>query len=582
MASCDSNLYEYLMFMRDNREILSRFENGQDLEEGERLKLKLFLKKINVLSGNMGRYSIEISNDISDEVLNEELEKIKKSFDGEKSIGLIERFERTFLHRIGVSSVEDALDKMNQYKQNAHHRNIKNAEDGVVQVKEGDYIKGIKVDFLDTYLDRGIYAPEFIGAESNVTVFLGKQSDMTPFDTDISRLKGDTFEGNGYGDMYIVLKQKAQFAQDELDIFKTGVASENHYGIRTGFGSTNIDAVFLDKTEKIDTISYFIAQKGFYIPICDTAGKVLFTIDDYYKHRRFFAGVSAFSRDNISLENDLDKNVEINKYRQTSENIEKVENAKAIVIDKIKKILQDKGISLHGGEYDDSLLGAVITDTGSTGRGSALDDKFDFDFVVRLDDTDWSKVNDFMSELSQIFEKADSYENRGMIMFRSKELNIDGHDMTIDIGFVKKSESNVLGAFNALKQKYKSIEKIYGRQKLLDVLTNIRFAKKKLKEAGCYKKGLEGHGQEGGLGGIGIEYWILQNEGSATKAFKDFIDNAYENGVLLSFDEFKKKYKIFSVGGDVRGGIKVENFVYNMSETGYEKMIAVAKNIVSN
>jgi len=59
--------------------------------------------------------------------------------------------------------------------------------------------------------------------------------------------------------------------------------------------------------------------------------------------------------------------------------------------------------------------------------------------------------------------------------------------------------------------KYDSIRDAEGEDKLLDVLTNVRFAKHELKEAGCYKKGLtDGSGKQGGLGGIGVENWILK------------------------------------------------------------------------
>lgn len=115
---------------------------------------------------------------------------------------------------------------------------------------------------------------------------------------------------------------------------------------------------------------------------------------------------------------------------------------------------------------------------------------------------------------------------------------------------------------------------------LLDVLSNVRFAKKKLKEADCYKKGIDrGAGQQGGLGGIGVETWILKHDGDAVRAFTEFYGNAYENGKPLSFEDFKKKYKVFGAGENIRGVIRSENFVEKMDEEGYLKMVEVAKEI---
>jgi hypothetical protein len=151
--------------------------------------------------------------------------------------------------------------------------------------------------------------------------------------------------------------------------------------------------------------------------------------------------------------------------------------------------------------------------------------------------------------------------------------------MTIDVGFNRKSDSEEFDAHDALKEKYDSIEKKYGEQAYLDTLSNIRFAKKKLKEAGCYKKGVGGEGQQGGLGGIGVEYWILQNGGDSVEAFRSFEQHAFRDGNLVTFEEFKKTYKVFSAGQNIRGSVKVENFTDNMTNEGYIKMAQLAKEI---
>ncbi len=82
------------------------------------------------------------------------------------------------------------------------------------------------------------------------------------------------------------------------------------------------------------------------------------------------------------------------------------------------------------------------------------------------------------------------------------------------------------------------------------------------------------------MGGIGVEYWIIQNSGDAVKAFKNFAEAAIHDGQVIPFEDFKKSYKVFSAGQNLRGSVKVENFTYNMSEAGYQKMVELAKSFL--
>lgn len=591
IASADSNLEQYLVVLSEGRVVLDKFEDGESLSETEKKSLKLFIKKINILTGHIGKESIVTGDDMSDEEMGQEIKMLSDSLGVEEGAGIIEKFEKFFLKRIGIETVEDAIKKMRQMKINANNRNLEGIKEGKVTLKNGDLVKGVSSNYLDTYLDKGVYAPEFIGAESVNAKSSSKASDSTPFDTDLIIIENDktNLEDNlpGYGDINLILKNKPQFEQDGLDIFKTGVISENHYGIRTGFGSTQIDAICVRpdgiRDSGIDKVKYFIAKKGFYIPICDTKGKIIFTKEDYDEYRKIFSGIKRYEGEQIQISKEwkTDKvSDEIKSIAQTQENISNMEQVRDKVQEKIKSILTESGIKLHKGEYDDSLLGAIMVDTGSTGRGSALDEKFDFDFVVKLDDTDWDKVQGIINKIKEIFPVKDSYTDHEMIMFRSQEIEIDGIKMDIDIGFNKKSDSEDFAAHDALKEKYKSIEQTYGKQALLDTLTNIRYAKKKLKEAECYKKGNKGGEQQGGLGGIGVEYWIIQNGGDAVNAFRNLAEVSFDNGQLVPFQEFKTRFKIFSAGQNLRGYDKVENFAFNMSESGYQKMAELAKSFV--
>ena len=103
-------------------------------------------------------------------------------------------------------------------------------------------------------------------------------------------------------------------------------------------------------------------------------------------------------------------------------------------------------------------------------------------------------------------------------------------------------------------------------------------AKKLLKAYKCYKKHSSPE-KEGGLGGIGIENWILQHGGSLKRAAEDFMSVA-EN--CQTYDEFKRQYSIWDFGQNhyaLEGSnYSHDDFVYkNMDAAGYERMKAALK-----
>ena len=105
---------------------------------------------------------------------------------------------------------------------------------------------------------------------------------------------------------------------------------------------------------------------------------------------------------------------------------------------------------------------------------------------------------------------------------------------------------------------------------------------KVLKEAGVYKPN-RGEVPQGGLGGVGIENWILQNGGSFIDAARSFIEAAEGK----TFEQFKDTYKIWDFGenhlAEKRGKYVHDNFVTgNMSEQGYNKMNAALKEYLLN
>ena len=114
-------------------------------------------------------------------------------------------------------------------------------------------------------------------------------------------------------------------------------------------------------------------------------------------------------------------------------------------------------------------------------------------------------------------------------------------------------------------------------EKYNKVLENIVAAKSLLKEAGVYKPN-RGTRPEGGLGGVGIENWVLQHGGSFYDAAKSFVE-ASEG---LNYYQFLETYDIWDFGenhfGIERKQDLHDNFIYNMSKAGYFKMCYALEN----
>ena len=606
--SLNSNLEQYLVIFQNGQEVLNKYEKGEKLNDDEEEKLKYFFRKINALSENTRKTANFKTFDLDNLSLEDNLIALKNNFGVKDKQTITEKFETTFLNRIGMNNFGEAVKYYKNLRETVSARNQKLAIGGQINLSENDLAKGISLNFFDNSLDKGVYAPEFVGSETIEAKSKAKDSDATPWDTDLIRVGerniteiATNSTASGYGEIILIIKDRGQFNKNEkgqplgndqnkLELFKTGVLGQDHYGIRTGFGSTEIDAVLVkdnllnNNNKQLDSLKFSIAKKGFYIPICDKTGSVIFSAKEYEEYRKVFDGVDKYHGGEININEEWKQssfNEAIKEFSQTKENLDKINNIRNDIYSDIESDLKTFGIELHKGRYDDSVVGAKIIDTGSTGRGAALDSGYDFDFVIKIDDQDFDKINQLAENLKNKYPYDQDYERDGMRTFRFKSFEKNGNLIDLDISFVKKSDSEDLDANEAVAKKYDSIKESKGEDKLLDVLTNIRFAKKELKNAGCYKKGLTGNGeQQGGLGGIGVENWILKNGGDAVVAFQEFNKMAYKDGELIPFDDFKKEYKIFSAGENIRGGVRAENFVYNMDQFGYEKMAELSKKFV--
>ena len=227
-----------------------------------------------------------------------------------------------------------------------------------------------------------------------------------------------------------------------------------------------------------------------------------------------------------------------------------------------------------------------IIDTGSTGRQTNAPGSGDFDYLARLDRSilnDPTKKQQITDALLAAFGR----ENDGSAIvngnLRLKQVSIDGlaEPVDIDITFAQKTNKVQYPTDAALADRLTNI-KNQSETKYQQVLANIIYAKQFLKAAGAYKprRSPEAKGI-GGLGGVGIENWILQHGGSFKQAARDFLSVA-DN--CSSFEDFCAHYPVWDYGENHKGirSKPHDNFVAdNMNPEGYERMKEALRAVVN-
>ncbi len=254
-----------------------------------------------------------------------------------------------------------------------------------------------------------------------------------------------------------------------------------------------------------------------------------------------------------------------------------------------------------------------MIDTGSTGRQTNTPGSGDFDYLARLDRSilnDPTKKQQITDALLAAFGKADEVngtsnqidnldhnedeegegeasqaDNKSRIVngnLRLKQVSIDGlaEPVDIDITFAQKTNKVQYPTDAALADRLTNI-KNQSETRYQQVLANIIYAKQFLKAAGAYKprRSPEAEGA-GGLGGVGIENWVLQHGGSFKQAARDFLTVA-DN--CSSFEDFCAHYPVWDYGENHKGirSKPHDNFVAdNMNQEGYERMKQALRTVV--
>ena len=427
-------------------------------------------------------------------------------------------------------------------------------------------------------------------------------------------------------------KRHRREALSKLEAFFTGAIGPDHYGIRTGFGMNKVDYCVTDSTRTDSTpvsevTKLEIALGGFYIPIVDRdSEELVFTPADYDKMRQQMSGLSyyrtgdyQFAPDSelelgeLTLDRESLSAVSAPSLSSTSDDAQgassssitipstttiiselpasmaETDHKHEVINQAIKQAITDiPDLNLSCKDYLDGDLTENIVemiDTGSTGRQTNAPGSGDFDYMARLDRSilnDPTKKQQITDALLAAFGR----ENDGSAIvngnLRLKQVSIDGlaEPVDIDITFAQKTNKVQYPTDAALADRLSNI-KNQSEAKYQQVLANIIYAKQFLKANQVYKprRSPEAEGV-GGLGGVGIENWVLQHGGSFKQAARDFLAVA-DN--CSSFEDFCAHYPVWDYGENHKGirSKPHDNFVAdNMNQAGYNRMKQALRTVV--
>lgn len=487
------------------------------------------------------------------------------------------------LARSGIDDPQRLLAKMNEMIEAADRRGRKLAQEGLFALEDGDLVKGVlsadKMSWLPNIMQTGSLAKEYLGDAAS--------SDNTPLDTDLGLVRGEYGSvdeaighnmARSYGDMYFVLKNRedrwSRGAEDtdRLELLDHG---GEHRGIRTGFGMAEVD--FMVVNQRMDAkrrhqINWEIVKNGFYIPVVDQeSGELVFTSEQYDVMHSRLAGAAEYGSDTYEFSSRLDDGIDQAALDSVRQNQERVRVQQRAVLDELAAVMPfGENISL--------------IDTGSTGRATNIPGDGDFDLMALVDPAvlrDQESMHALRQALQEKYAAAEEVVVTGDGNLRIKGAQVEGLDspVDIDVSFAPRTNKIEHTTEQSLSQRLQVIE-AQDPERHQQVLANIVRAKQLLKEARVYKgaRSVEG---DGGLGGVGVENWILQHGGSLEEAAQSFLEAAEGR----SYSEFAAVYAVLDPGQNhyklINGEYPYDNFVIdNMSEAGYIKMRQVCQEIV--
>ena len=587
------------------------------LVEVEKYKRAMLKTKISLLSKKFNASTISTPDELKDKIV---------SYIG---------------HSAGYDSFNQIVQDINRIRNNADKRNRECAEeyrDKPFMFEEGDFLRGIGyIEALTGSLNKGNVAREFMcsyagtsGSDAtpldvDISYVVPKSGITTSIDNTVTRWS--------YGNIFVVIKKDNQnfnitrdkdrnvldtkYDPNKVEMFSTLTA--DHWGARTGISFTDVDFILYKENKIIERderglpmvdekgnivyvknsndrsddgyvpiehdalaeIQFEIARNGYYIPVIDMLGRLAFTPEQYDALRSKVAGLPYYSSAEYTISSKLDfpgidELVEIKKV-----DMQKTAEKEKIVRGKVEEIIKNSKLDVDTIAIADTLSkdlteGIVqLIGTGSTSRGTNVPDDSDFDYMLKVDKKVYMHMTDTLiaNFKTMEHEEDNSHDKR----VRLAGVTVEGLEepFDIDISIDQKKNNIQYSTEMALEERLKTIRK-QSPDDYYKVIANIVYAKQFLKEIGVYKSARV-NPELGGLGGVGVENWILQNGGSFRQACETFLEKAFDpkTSEMVPFSDFKKVYTVWDFGEnhESKGKHPFDEYVsLNMNEAGYTKL----------
>ena len=611
ICSADRSLIDYMNNIKVGNDLYLDIVSGKRTFESltfeEKNVLDIFSSHLEALQENKTQSKNMTLDNLS---LPDKIRVLSKEFSPTDRHSLPDRIIRSFAYYAGFDSFESLNNYIIDSYKKAERLGESNAiKRQTFSFEDGDLLRCIgNIDALEASLDIGNVCKEFLGplkgtSDSDMTPL---DIDFSLINTANGMKKtiysciSGTPTGFGFGNIYLVTDKNnpniritrdnngnidSPYDPMKLEVFSTedlsGVNAAR-WGARTGYSLvTDVDYIIYKKNFEINSLKPYnedgsvnyvnqtsdvyddlirlkmlLAKKGIYKPVYDFTGKLVFTKKEYDTIRSKLDGISYYKT--ITEEKKAYPIVDTSLLyfpgieelvTEMQQDRGKQQEKRKIITDKIKEILVS---SLGATQINDTILNDLsqgnidLLETGSTSRGTNVPGDADYDFMTRVGRNDLNNTAAVIRDLNSLFSPQTniSHDNR----FRGKDIKLDGIEepIDIDISFTQKRDKVDYSTDTCLSDLLRTIEKEYPEQFPL-VKANIVYAKKILKAGKAYKSRRSSEA-EGGLGGIGVEYWILQNGGSFINAVNSFLAQAVKDGNIIPYEEFKDKYQIWDFG----------------------------------
>ena len=611
ICSADRSLIDYMNNIKVGNDLYLDIVSGKRTFESltfeEKNVLDIFSSHLEALQENKTQSKNMTLDNLS---LPDKIRVLSKEFSPTDRHSLPDRIIRSFAYYAGFDSFESLNNYIIDSYKKAERLGESNAiKRQTFSFEDGDLLRCIgNIDALEASLDIGNVCKEFLGplkgtSDSDMTPL---DIDFSLINTANGMKKtiysciSGTPTGFGFGNIYLVTDKNnpniritrdnngnidSPYDPMKLEVFSTEDLSGVNvarWGARTGYSLvTDVDYIIYKKNFEINslkpynedgTVNYvnqtsdvyddlirlkmLLAKKGIYKPVYDFTGKLVFTKKEYDTIRSKLDGISYYKT--ITEEEKAYPIADTSLLyfpgieelaTEMQQDRSKQQEKRKIITDKIKEILVS---SLGATQINDTILNDLsqgnidLLETGSTSRGTNVPGDADYDFMTRVGRNDLNNTAAVIRDLNSLFSPQTniSHDNR----FRGKDIKLDGIEepIDIDISFTQKRDKVDYSTDTCLSDLLRTIEKEYPEQFPL-VKANIVYAKKILKAGKAYKSRRSSEA-EGGLGGIGVEYWILQNGGSLINAVNSFLAQAVKDGNIIPYEEFKDKYQVWDFG----------------------------------